>query len=181
MGKCYSELGNGEMPEHYFFSTSKNNNWYLWASSLLSFIRNYLNQIKNNNWIAISLSKVFKMEFCCLVCWIISLHWKSKQGETKRLKGKCYNSVEFNNEWNNINPNCILTNYVRLRTKSWCFLWPEKWYWSPHLHNWTHFTLAWASFFIKDNLLRLNIISNPPSIIHSPFQVTTKIILDEEN
>lgn len=109
------------------------------------------------------------------VAWYVGsyLCTGSQNRGSKRSKGKCYNSVQFNNEQININPNCILTNYVRLRAKSWCFLWPEKWYWSTHLHNWTHFALAGASFFVKDNLLCLNIISNSPSIIHSPFQVTT--------
>lgn len=130
MGIFFAELRNEEIEEHYhfflqgkrmlslFLKKKSKTRKFIFVSFLLFLIRNYLNQIKDNNWIAISFLKIFKMQFCCLVCWIIPLHWKSKQGETKRLKDKCYNIIEFNNEKININPKCILTNYVRLRAKS---------------------------------------------------------------
>lgn len=128
--------------------------------------RKNLDQIEHNNWISISIRQVFKMQFGRLICRVISLYWSQKRKHVKSNLNEAMDGakrIQYEN---------ILTDNIRFRTESRSFLRPEKGNWTTHLHNGTHLSFAWPSFFVEDNLLCLHIICNPAPIIDPPFQIT---------
>lgn len=131
-------------------STSSNTNLY---------------QVKYDDWSPISLCKILKMQPGCLKAGVFRWHFNTDKDKSvqKTKKKQSRKETDKNNKDH--------TYYIRFDVQAWGLLRPEQRNRTPILNYRTYSAGITILRILENNLLCLNIISNPAFLVHATFQV----------